>query len=78
MGWEKVSINFEKSLEAARQTTEVAQSTDAMFFVIILSVICIALILIVAFGSMIYCGDAFQKDKNEKKKVKGKLNFSPK
>lgn len=77
MGWEKLSLNFEKSLEAANQTTELAQQTGGVSFSLISSLVAIALVMLLAFATIIYGGDAFKEKKNQEKKAKSKLDFSP-
>lgn len=80
MGWEKLSINFEKSLEVASQTTEVAHQSGGGYFSLIVAVIAIALVMSLAAATVYYGGCAYDQDgKLVKKKTikKSKLDFSP-
>jgi uncharacterized protein (DUF2062 family) len=77
MGWEKLSTAFEKSLEVASQSTELAQQTGGVSFSLIISLVAIALVMLLVFATIIYGGDAFKEKKNQKKKTKNKLDFSP-
>lgn len=77
MGWEKLSINFEKSLEAANQTTELAQQTGGVSFSLIISLVAVVLVMLLTFATISYGEDAFKEKKNQEKKDKSKLDFSP-
>lgn len=80
MGWEKASTAFEKSLEVANQTTEVAQQTGGGYFILIVALIAIVLAMFLAAATVYYGGCAYDKDgklvKNKTIK-KSKLDFSP-
>jgi len=80
MGWEKLSTAFEKSLEVASQSTEVAQQSGG-YFSLIVSVMAIVLVMFLAAATVYYGGCAYNQDGQlvkKKKLKKSKLDFSPK
>lgn len=81
MGWEKLSISFEKSLEVASQTSEVAHQSGSGLFALIVSIVAILLVTVLCLATFYYGGCAYDQDGNLVKKKtlikKSKLDFSP-